>query len=87
MNALLPYWLGVPECCFYQEFQSGIISALREFGHRAFRFPFQKRTQVEPEEAKLLVRLVATARIDIVLDLPAGDLDWHMSRDNLGWQS
>jgi hypothetical protein len=69
MNALLPYWLGVPEDCFYQEFQSGIITALHELGHRAFRFPFQKRAPVEPEEAKLLVRLFTTARIDIVLDL------------------
>jgi hypothetical protein len=41
MNVLLPYWRGVPERCFYQEFQSGIVAALVEFGHQAFRFPFK----------------------------------------------
>ena len=69
MNVLLPYWRGVPERCFYQEIQSGIVAALVEFGHQAFRFPFQKRAPVEREEAALLVRLFTQARIDIVLDL------------------
>jgi hypothetical protein len=87
MNVLLPYWLGVPERCFYQEFQSGIVAALHEFGHQAFRFPFQNRAPVEREEAKLLVRLFTSARIDIVLDLACWGFGLsHVARQS-GWQS
>ncbi len=69
MNILLPFWLGVPERCFYQDFQTGIGAALRELGHEAFAFPFPERAPVQLDGAKLLYRQVTSARVDMVLDL------------------
>jgi len=69
VNILLPYWLGVPKRCFYQEFQEGISEALRELGHELVQFAFPERAPLQLEGARLLYRQIATAKIDLVLDL------------------
>jgi hypothetical protein len=69
VNILLPYWRGVPDRCFYQEFQLGIAAALRDSGHQVFSFPFAERAPLELAEAKQFYRQITDARIDMVLDL------------------
>lgn len=69
MRILLPYWLGAPERCFYQEFHSGIEEALQEFGHETVRFGFAERGPVAMQEALKLSEQLQTAPCSAVLDL------------------
>jgi glycosyltransferase involved in cell wall biosynthesis len=66
---LLPYWLGVPERCFYQDFQLGITAALREFGYETVPFPFAERGPVQVEESKKLYKQLQAGNFSAVLDL------------------
>jgi hypothetical protein len=69
MRILLPYWLGVPERCFYQDFQLGIAAALRELGNETVQVPFAERGSVQVSESKKLYRELQASNIDAVLDL------------------
>jgi hypothetical protein len=69
MRVLLPHWLGVPERCFYQDFQQGIASALRELGHETVQVPFAERGSVRPAESKKLYEELQSASFSAVLDL------------------
>src|ERR1700734_1467311 len=69
MRVLLPHWLGVPERCFYQDFQQGIASALRELGHETVQVPFAERGSVRPAESKKLYEALQAASFSAVLDL------------------
>jgi hypothetical protein len=66
---LLPFWRGVPERCFYQDFHAGIAEAMRESGHDTSLFIFDRREPVQNEEAARLVRHIAANRPDAILDL------------------
>jgi hypothetical protein len=66
---LLPYWLGVPERCFYQDFQQGIAAALREFGYETVRFPFAERGTVQAAESKALYKHLQAGKFSAVLDV------------------
>jgi len=69
MRILLPFWLGVPERCFYQDFHLGIATALHELGHEAVRFSFAERGPVQLEEGKRLYKQLKAADFTAVLDL------------------
>jgi hypothetical protein len=69
MRILLPFWRGVPEGCFYQDFHQGVAEALRELGHEAVQFPFVERGRLQPDEADLLFPLVEAGQFDALLDL------------------
>jgi hypothetical protein len=68
MRILLPYWLGVPERCFYQEFHLGIAAALNEFGYETVRIPFAERGRVRMEESNELCRLLQANKFSAVFD-------------------
>lgn len=69
MRILLPYWLGVPERCFYQDFQRGITEALRELGFDTVQVAFAERGAVQAAEGKKLYEELHAANIGAVLDL------------------
>jgi len=69
MRILLPYWLGVPERCFYQDFQLGIAAALRELGYETVQVPFAERGSVQEAEGKKLYKELQAAGTSAVLDL------------------
>jgi hypothetical protein len=68
VRILLPYWLGVPERCFYQDFHLGIAAALRESGHETVLFPFAQRGPVQLEESSALYKLLQANKFSAVLD-------------------
>jgi Glycosyl transferases group 1 len=69
MRILLPFWRGIRENTFYQDFHQGVADALRELGHQPARFAFAERGQLPQEEAEHLYRDIEHARPDAVLDL------------------
>jgi len=69
MRILLPFWHGVRERCFYQDFHRGVAEALRELGHEPVQFPFTERGRLQRDEADVLYRLIETAKPDAVFDL------------------
>ena len=69
MRILLPYWLGAPERCFYQDFQQGIAAALRELGCETVQVPFADRGAVQVAEGKRLYQELQAASVSAVLDL------------------
>jgi hypothetical protein len=69
MRILLPYWLGVPERCFYQDFHAGIAAALNEFGCETVRISFADRGRVQSEESNELCKMLQTNQFNAVLDV------------------
>jgi hypothetical protein len=69
VRILIPFWLGVPDRCFYQEFMTGVTEALRELGHEPSYFPFNDAGKVTRDEAGSLYRQVDRNRPDVLLDL------------------
>ena len=65
----MPFWRGLKEPCFYQEFYAGIVQALRELGHEALQFPYADVGKATIEEANALYRLLAGGNVAAVLDL------------------
>jgi hypothetical protein len=78
MRILLPYWRGVPQRCFYQDFHLGIAEALRECGYETVRFSFTERGPVQLEESKQLYLQLQAANFDAILDLACWG--WGLSR-------
>ncbi|MBV8307785.1 MAG: hypothetical protein JO274_09930, partial [Gammaproteobacteria bacterium] len=54
MRVLIPFWLGVPERWFYQEFVVSIAEALGELGHQVSYFPFNDAGRLSPNEQSSL---------------------------------
>ncbi len=69
MRILLPFWRGVPERCFYQDFHGGIGEALRELGHEAVAFSFAEIGRVAPAEANALFELLLAGKYAAVFDI------------------
>ena len=69
VRILLPFWRGVPERCFYQEFHRGITEALLELGHEPVTLPFADCGKVALEEANALYVQLDSAAPDAMLDL------------------
>ncbi|MBV8146992.1 MAG: hypothetical protein JO184_18530, partial [Gammaproteobacteria bacterium] len=69
MRVLIPFWLGVPERWFYQEFAVSIAEALGELGHQVSYFPFNDAGRLSPNEQSSLHRQVDRDKPDVVLDI------------------
>jgi hypothetical protein len=69
MRVLLPFWSGIPDKCFYQDFYDGITGALHELGHKTSQFAFANRGQLPIEDVQRLYHLLETSQPAAVLDL------------------